>query len=296
MLRLIIPIMIAAFGFVFLQISAAQQSAPELKTVKVADNIYMLQGDGGNTAFMTGDDGVFMIDDKYASDNPAIMEAIAKFSDKPVKFLINTHWHPDHTGGNELLHEAGAVIVAHENVRKRLSQEQVMEYFKRTVEPLPENALPEITFTDSLTFHFNGGDIDVFHTPPAHTDGDAMVFFKKANVLHAGDVVTVGRYPFIDYNRGGSADGYIAVLGKLINMVNDSTKIIPGHGDLCDRQYLRDFQNMFKAVTSRIKAMKDSGSPLEEIVASKPTAEFDSKYEGSVKPDDFVMLVYKSLK
>jgi glyoxylase-like metal-dependent hydrolase (beta-lactamase superfamily II) len=296
MLKLNFPVLITAFGFVFLQVSAAQQPDPDLKTIKVADNIYMLQGNGGNIGVMTGEDGVFMIDDQFAASNPAIMAAIAKISDKAVKFLVNTHWHPDHTGGNELLGKAGSIIVAQDNVRKTLSGEQFTEYFNRTSEPLSKEGLPVITFADAVTFHYNGDDIYVAHTPPAHTDGDAAVFFKNANVVHAGDVVTVGRYPFIDYQRGGSAEGYIAAVRKLIDTVDDNTKIIPGHGPLCDRKYLGQFHDMLAAVTGRIKGMKDTGSALEEIVASKPTAEFDANYAGSVKPDDFVTLVYKNLK
>ena len=296
MFRIIFPILMTAFGIALFQVSAAQKPDSELKTIKVADNIYMLQGNGGNIGVMTGDDGVFMIDDQYATENPAIVAAISKISDKPVKFLINTHWHQDHTGGNVLMGEAGAIIIAQDNVRKRLTQKQFMEYFNRTVEPLAEIGLPVITFTDSLTFHFNGDEMDVFHTPPAHTDGDAVIYFKNANVLHSGDVVFSGIYPFIDYDHGGAAEGYVAALNRLIDLVNDSTKIIPGHGPLCDKDYLIEFRNMISTITGRVKAMKDSGSSLEEIVAAKPSAEFDERFGGFIKPDDFVTLVYKSLK
>jgi len=287
------------FAFVFLlsiALSVNVLGQDEIKTVKVTDNIYMLMGNGGNIGVSVGENGVFMIDDQFAVSNPAILAAIAKITDKPVKFLINTHWHPDHTGGNELLGQAGSIIVAQDNVRKTLSEEQFSEFFKRTIEPLNEIGLPVITFTDSITFYFNGDEIHVFHTPPAHTNGDAVVYFKNANVLHSGDVVFNGRYPIIDFERDGSAEGYTAALQKLIDVVDDDTKIIPGHGPLCGKQHLIDFRNMMSTVTGRVKAMKDAGKTLEEVVAAKPSAEFDEEYKGSVEPNGFIWMVYKSLK
>lgn len=294
MRRLTTLIFIIAAGLTLFQSAPAQQ--PDIKTIKVTDNIYMLQGAGGNIGVMVGEDGVFMIDDQFAASNPAIMAAIAKITDQPVKFLINTHWHPDHTGGNELMGEAGSIIVAHNNVRRRLTKKQMMEYFGRTVEPLSKEGLPVITFADSVTFYFNGDEIHLFHTEPSHTDGDAAVYFKNANVLHGGDVVFYGRYPFIDYERDGSAEGYVSAIDRLLMVVDDNTKIIPGHGDLCGKQGLLEFQSMMSTVTGRVKSMMEEGKSLDEIVAAKPTADFDEEYGGSISPDDFVGLVYKSLK
>ena len=282
--------------FIFLATHACALAQTELQTIKITDNIYILQGAGGNVGVMVGDDGVFMIDDKFAETNPAIMAAVSKLSDMPVKFLINTHWHGDHTGGNELMGAAGSIIVAHDNVRKTLSEKQFIEFFNRTTEPTAKVGLPVITFADAVTFHFNNDDIQVFHTTPAHTDGDAVVYFKNANVLHAGDVVFNGRYPIIDYGHGGSAEGYVAALDRLINFVNDDTKIIPGHGNLCDRKYLEDFRGMMSDVTKQVKMMKDNGTSLDEIMAAKPTLKYDERFAGSMKPDDFVGLVYNSLK
>jgi len=280
----------------FVDSSVAQQTDVQIETVKITDNIYMLQGAGGNIGVSVGEDGVIMIDDQHATANSAILAAIAKVTDQPVKFLLNTHWHADHTGGNELMGKAGSIIIAHDNVRKTLSEKQFIEFFDRPVEPLPEAGLPVITFNDAITFHFNGEEIFVYHVEPSHTDGDAVVYFKSANVLHAGDIVFAGMYPFIDHERDGSAEGMIRVVGRLLETIDDNTKVIPGHGPLCGKQYLQEYHNMLSTITSRVKTMRDEGKTLEEIMALKPSAEFDEKYKGFIDGDGFVGLVYKSLK
>jgi glyoxylase-like metal-dependent hydrolase (beta-lactamase superfamily II) len=294
MLRLTTLIIIVAALLVSFQISTAQES--DLETIKITDNIYMLMGAGGNIAVSVGEDGVFMIDDQIASANEQILAAVAKITDKPVKFLINTHWHADHTGGNELMGKAGSIIVAHDNVRKTLTEKQFIEYFDRYVEPLSKEGLPVITFTDAVTFYFNGDEIYVHHVESAHTDGDAVVRFKNDNVVHTGDVVFSGMYPFIDHERDGSAEGMTRVVGRLIDTIDDSTKVIPGHGQLCDKKHLREYHNMLSTVTGRVKTMMDEGKTLEEITAAKPTADFDQSFKGFISGDDFVGLVYKSLK
>jgi glyoxylase-like metal-dependent hydrolase (beta-lactamase superfamily II) len=276
--------------------SIAQQPDVRIETVKITDNIYMLQGAGGNIGISVGEDGVFMIDDQYAPANPAILAAIAKISDQPVKLLINTHWHADHTGGNELMGKAGAIIIAHDNVRKSLSEKQFIEFFDRSVEPLAKEGLPVITFNDAITFHFNGEEIYVHHVDPAHTDGDVIVYFKNANVVHAGDVVFAGMYPFIDHERDGSAEGMIRAVEHLLEIIDDSTRVIPGHGDLCGKEYLKDYHNMLSTITGRVKAMMEEGKTLNEIKATKPTSEFDENYKGFINGDAFTGLVYKSLK
>jgi len=280
----------------FISSSTAQQPDVQIETVKITDNIYMLQGAGGNIGVMVGDDGVIMIDDQHAGANPAIMVAVAEISDKPVKFLLNTHWHADHTGGNELMGKAGSIVVAHDNVRKTLTEKQFIEYFDSTVEPLPEAGLPVITFDDAVTFHFNGDEIYVYHVELSHTNGDAIVHFRNANIVQTGDIVFSGMYPFIDHERNGSAEGMIRVVGHLIETVDDSTKIIPGHGPLCGKQYLQEYHNMLSTITGRVKTMRDEGKNLEEIIATKPSAEFDASFKGFISGDDFVGLVYKSLK
>jgi glyoxylase-like metal-dependent hydrolase (beta-lactamase superfamily II) len=280
----------------FINSSTAQQSDIQIETVKITDNIYMLMGAGGNIAVSVGEDGVFMIDDQIASANEQILAAIAKITDKPVKFLINTHWHADHTGGNELMGKAGSIIVAHDNVRKTLTEKQFIEYFDKYVEPLSKEGLPVITFTDAVTFYFNGDEIYVHHVESAHTDGDAVVHFENDNVVHTGDVVFSGMYPFIDHERDGSAEGMTRVVGRLLETIDDSTKVIPGHGQLCDKKHLKEYHNMLSTVTGRVKTMMDEGKTLEEITAAKPTADFDESFKGFISGDDFVGLVYKSLK
>ncbi len=276
--------------------SAAQQPDVQIETIEVAENIYMLKGAGGNIGLSIGEDGVIMIDDQYASMNEKIMAALATITDKPVKFLVNTHWHADHTGGNELMSKAGSIIIAHDNVRKTLSEKQFIEFFDRPVEPLSEAGLPVITFNDAITFHFNGEEIFVYHVEPAHTDGDVIVYFKNANVVHAADIVFAGMYPFIDHERDGSAEGMIRAVGHLLETIDDSTKVIPGHGDLCGKKYLKEYHHMLSTITGRVKAMMGEGKSLDEITATKPTAEFDEKYKGFINGDGFVGLVYKSLK
>jgi cyclase len=289
--------MIAALVCItFIIPSTAQQPDVQIETVKITDNIYMLQGAGGNIGIMAGEDGVIMIDDQHAAANPAIVAAVAEISDKPVKFLLNTHWHADHTGGNELMGKAGSIIIAHDNVRKTLSEKQFIEFFDRPVEPLPEAGLPVITFNDAMTFHFNGEEIYVHHVDPAHTDGDVMVYFKNANVVHAADIVFAGMYPFIDHERDGSAEGMIRAVEHLLETIDDSTRVIPGHGPLCRKQYLQEYHNMLLTITSRVKTMRDEGKNLEEIIATKPSADFDEKFSGFIDGDGFVGLVYKSLE
>jgi glyoxylase-like metal-dependent hydrolase (beta-lactamase superfamily II) len=199
----------------------------EIKTTRVASGIYMLEGRGGNLGVSIGSDGAFLIDDQFAPLTEKILAAIRKLSGAPIRFVLNTHWHGDHTGGNENLGKAGALIVAHENVRERMSVEQFIEAFGRRVDPSPPGALPVVTFTDAVTFHLNGDEIHAFHVPPAHTDGDSIVHFRIANVVHTGDTYFNGRYPFIDLSTGGTIDGVIAAADRLLELCDTETRIIP---------------------------------------------------------------------
>jgi cyclase len=198
--------------------AAAQQdfSKVEVKAEKVADGLWMLTGAGGNIGVSAGPDGVFLVDDQYAPLTDKIKAAVATVSDKPVRFVLNTHWHGDHVGGNENLGKDGAVLVAHENVRKRMSKEQFIKLFNRTVPASPAAALPLVTFAESLSFHLNGEDVDAIHVPPAHTDGDVIVFFRKVNVIHAGDTLFNGMYPVVDLSSGGSVDGMIGAADRIL--------------------------------------------------------------------------------
>lgn len=276
----------------------AQQdfSKVEIKTTKLNDTTYMMEGAGGNLGLSVGPDAVFLIDDQFAPMSAKISAAIKAITDKPVKFLINTHWHGDHTGGNENFGKTGVIIVAHDNVRKRMSTEQVLAFFNQKVPPSPKDALPVITFGTDTTFHLNGDEIQAVHAPKAHTDGDAIVHFKKGNIIHMGDLYFNGLYPFIDSASGGTIDGVIAAADRALALANDQTKIIPGHGPLSNKAELKAYRDMLATTSGRIKAQLAAGKKLEEIVAAKPTADFDAKWgNGFIKADKWVEMVVRNL-
>jgi cyclase len=268
----------------------------QIKTSKVAANVYMLEGEGGNIGVSIGADDVLLVDGQFGPLTERILAAIKIITDKPVRFVINTHWHFDHTGGNENFSKAGAFIIAHENVRKRLLTEQRIEFFRKPYGPMPPAALPAITFADTFTFHQNGDDLTAFHAPHAHTDGDAIVHFRKANVVHMGDIYFAGIYPFIDYGTGGSIRGFIAAVDRVLKLTDDDTKIIPGHGPLSNKRELKNYRDMLAKVSGRIAKMIKSGKQLQQVIAAKPTSEFDVVWgKGFLKPEQFVEVVYTSL-
>lgn len=267
-----------------------------IRTIPVAEGVYMLQGAGGNIGVSAGADGVFLVDDQYAPLTPKIAAAIASVSSKPVRFVLNTHWHFDHTGGNENMGKAGALLVAHQNVRRRMSAGQFIEFLRRQEPAAPAGALPVVTFSDTVTFHLNGDEVTAFHVVRAHTDGDAIVHFRRANVLHAGDVYVTYGYPFIDLSSGGSVNGIIDAVQRMLGVSNDSTKVIPGHGALSNRQGLEAYRTMLVTIRDRVQRLVASGSAVRDVVAARPTAEFDAKWGGGfVKPDQFVEILYTSL-
>jgi cyclase len=269
-------------------------------SVQVAENIYMLQGRGGNIGLFLGPDGVFLIDDQFAPLHDKLIAKIQELAagtgaDLDRTFLINTHHHGDHTGGNELMGETGAIIVAHENVRQRLT-ENLAEVSGSDGPGWTGDGLPIITFSSDLTFHLNGDSIAVIHVDPAHTDGDAIVQFTKANVIHAGDLVFTETYPYIDLDHGGSVTGYLEAVETLIDLADDQTKVIPGHGNLTDRAGLEQYHVMLAAIYERVGSLMLEGKTLEEIQAAKPYAEFDSERSGGfVSGDRFVGFIYKEL-
>jgi len=271
-------------------------SKVEIKTIPVSDQIYMLQGSGGNIAVLTGADGVFMIDDQFAPLTEKILAAIAKISEPPVKFLINTHWHGDHTGGNENMGKAGAVIVAHDNVRKRMSEEQLMVAFGRTVPPAPADALPVITFSKDIHFHWNEEHVFIFHVHHAHTDGDVIVHFTKANVMHTGDTYFKGRFPFYDVSSGGSVEGLIESANKLLFIADDETVIIPGHGDLSNKKELTEYRDMLIVMRDRVKEAIASGKSFEEIEALGLAEDLADPWgQGFINAKKFVSILYSDL-
>jgi len=271
-------------------------SKVEIKAEKVAEGVYMLTGAGGNIGLSVGKDGAYVIDDQFAPLTDKIVAAIRTVTPDPVRFVINTHWHGDHTGGNENMGKAGALLVAHENVRRRMSVEQLNALGRKTPAS-PEGALPVVTFTDSVTFHWNGDEIRVTHVAPAHTDGDAYVHFVKADVVHMGDLLFNGSYPFIDTGSGGRIDGVIAAADQVLAATGEKTRFIPGHGPLATRADLQSYRDTLQALRDRIARLKSEGKSRDEVIAAKPTADHDAKWgTGFMKGDTFTGLAYDSLK
>lgn len=235
----------------------SQNREVTIKTTKLSDHVYMLVGAGGNIGISAGDDGVFIIDDQFAQLTPKIIDAIKAISDKPLQFLVNTHYHGDHTGGNENMTKQGVKIIAHENVRKRLVDGEK-----------PKDALPIITFNDRVNVHMNGEDVNVHHVEHAHTDGDAMLYFTKSNVLHTGDTYFHKRYPYIDVKSGGSIDGYINAVKKGLSLINDDTKIIPGHGSVSNKEEYTSFLKMLEILRANVQAEIDKGKSEDEVAAN----------------------------
>jgi len=293
-----VGIQVFSIGALFATAAFAQQdfSKVEIKTEKLADTVYMMMGAGGNLGLSVGQDAVFVIDDDFAPLTPKIQAAIAAITKEPVKFLLNTHWHFDHVGGNENLGKAGALIFAHENVRKRMSAEQFIEFFGMKTKPEPKVALPVVTFTRDLSFHINGGEVRAFHVARAHTDGDTIIHFAKSDRIHLGDTFFNKLYPFIDTSSGGTVDGVVAAADRVLRMAGDKTKIIPGHGPLATKADLKTYRDMLAKLSANIRGQIKAGKKLEEVVASKPTAEFDAVWgKGFLPPEKFVAMLYGNL-
>lgn len=252
----------------------------QVRAVQLSPGLHVLFGAGGNIGLSTGADGTFVIDDQFAPLTPKIVAAIRTITDRPVKFVINTHWHGDHTGGNENLGNAGALIVAHDNVRKRMSVDQFMAALNQKVPAAPRAALPVVTFSDAVTFHINGDSVTVTHVSPAHTDGDAIVHFLKANAVHMGDVFNNTGLPFIDRSSGGSVFGIIKAADQVYAMTDAQTRIVPGHGQVTDRNRLKAWRDAVSTVTERVQREVRAGKTIEQVLAMKLSAEFEKEWPG----------------
>jgi cyclase len=286
-------------GLLALAISVSAQrdfSKVEIVTTPLGHGLSMLAGAGGNIVASAGEDGVFVVDDEFAELHPKIRAALSKLSERPVRFVINTHWHGDHTGDNANLAGEGAVIVAQDNVFRRMSAEQFIKHLNRTVPASPKAALPVVTFNDEATLHLNGEAVHLVHVKNAHTDGDVLVHFPAAGVLHMGDCFFGGMYPIIDIGTGGTIDGYIAAVDRGLALAAPGTKVVPGHGPLGTREDLAAFGAMLKEARAAVAALKSAGKSAEETIVARPTAALDERWgSGSVKPEAFVRTVYDTL-
>ncbi len=242
----------------------------QIETTRVTESIYMLQGSGGNIAVSIGDDGTFIVDDQFAPLTDKIVAAIAELTDHQVDFVVNSHWHYDHTDGNENFGRAGALIVAQDNSRRRMETDQIISLNGRAQPPYADVGLPKITFLESMRFYYNDDVVDVIHTGPGHTDGDAQVYFRDSNVIHTGDMFVRYGLPFIDQPNGGSMDGMIDALWSLAGLIDDDTIIIPGHGQLSTRTDLLEFRSMLTTIRGRLREQIAQGRTVDQVVASNP--------------------------
>ena len=296
--RTLLAVTVAALlgGAVAVVVAQNNMDKVEIKTEKLGGSVWVMYGAGGNMGLCAGPDGAVLIDDEFAPLSARILTAVKQASDQPVRWVVNTHWHGDHMGGNENMATAGALIFAHDRVRQRLLEGQDNKFFGRKIEPASGKTLPLVTFNDSTTLHVNGEEIVVFHVAPAHTDGDAIVWFPKANVIHMGDTFFNGLYPIIDLESGGSIDGMIAASARVLPRIADDTKVIPGHGPATDKATLQKYHDMLVGVRGAIAKLVKEKKTLEQIVAAKPTAPWDEAWgKGFVKPESFTTVLYNEL-
>ena len=266
-----------------------------IRATRVTDQVHVLEGAGGNVAVLVADDGVLLVDDKLAPAAPDVKAALTALTSRPVRFVVNSHWHRDHSGGNEAMAGDGAVIVAHDNVRKRMSVDGFVAVFGRRSQAAPPRALPVVTFTQDVTFHLGGEEIGVVHVGAAHTDGDVLVRFRRANVLHMGDCYLNGSFPVIDSVNGGTFPGLIAAADAALGQVDAETRIVPGHGPIASREDLRAWRDMLSTIYERVRKSAAAGRTLEQVKAERPTKEWDGRFPRSfVTSDHAVEEAYRS--
>lgn len=290
--------LLTAFFFLAFSTAIAQRNFDnvEIRSEKVADQIYVLFGAGGNIGLAIGDDTAYLIDDQFAPLSEKIMAAVRKITDKPLKFLVNTHWHGDHTGGNENFGKAGTILIAHKAVRTRMGSPSERNGNVRPASPLA--ALPEITFTDTLTLHLDQSrTMHVMHVNNSHTDGDSYIYFPEDNVIHMGDNFSNGGYPFIDLNSGGDINGFVKNLNMALFIVDEETRIIPGHGPVTDRETLRAYRDMVDTLRSRVQKALDAGNSLEETLQLGLSKEWDADFgTGFIDSKGIITAIYRSLE
>lgn len=273
------------------------ESNAEVKTIPVVEgSIYMLQAGGGNIGVLIGDDGTFVIDNDVPGKGGAVIDAVKALSDKPIKILLNTHWHFDHAGNNAEFHDEGAIVMAHSNVRNRLEAGQHIPALDKTIEPAEDKALPVVTFDQGPDIHLNGHHAMVVHVMAAHTDGDAFIYWPDANVVHTGDLFFNGFYPFIDASSGGEVDGMIEGVRHILDFADENTKIIPGHGPLANKGDLQAFHDMLMTVSSSAKAARQAGITKDDWKSTNPLKDIEPEWgDGFLSSDQFADIVWSTL-
>jgi glyoxylase-like metal-dependent hydrolase (beta-lactamase superfamily II) len=273
---------------------ALAQGNDKLTTEDFGNGIYMLVGAGGNVGVLTGEDGTFVIDDKYDRVSDQIISIVKGLTDKPITYVINTHYHGDHTGSNTSLKAVGATVIAHDNVRVRMGQDIENKLWGRTVKAVPESQWPTITFSDDMTFHINAQTAKVVHVPNAHTDGDSIIYFEEANILHMGDNYFNGMFPYVDIDAGGSLQGMIAAHDTALAMINDETRIMPGHGPEASKADLMTAHEMLVDIQNRVQSHIDNGKSLEEILDAKILKDLGD-YASFIDEDRMIRIAHRSL-
>ena len=281
----------------FLSLSPTIQGAEvKIMAIPVAEQIYMVTGEGGNIGLFIGEDGTILIDDQFAPLTEKIVATIKSVGGNFPKFLINTHYHGDHTGGNENLGQGGTLIFSHDNVRERLSTGSFIAAFNMKRGSVSHVGLPVVTFSENISFYLNSDIVRVIHVPHAHTDGDSFICFEKANVIHAGDLFFNGFYPFIDVTHGGSLKGMIKGVDRVLALADDNTKIIAGHGPVGDKEQLLSYRQMLETAYKRLKKLKAEGKTAQEAAAAKPLADLESTWgDGIFKGDRWIEIIYSGV-
>jgi len=293
MIGKIISVLCVLITMPMLLVPTAQSDEVKIMATQITEQIYMITGKGGNIGLFIGEDGTFLIDDQFAPLTEKIVAAIKSVGGDFPKFLINTHYHGDHTGGNENLGQGGTLIFSHDNVRERLSTGFFIAEFNMKRKAVSREGLPVVTFSEDISFHLNGDSIRVTHVPHAHTDGDSFIYFKKANVIHTGDLFFNGFYPFIDVTHGGSLKGMIKGVDKVLSLADDNTKIISGHGPLGDKAQLASYRQMLEIAYERLRKLKAEGKTSQEAVDVKPLADLEATWgDGIFKSDRWIEIIY----
>jgi cyclase len=290
-------LLLIALLFSTINSTTAQDKKVEFTTFQLSDTVYMLRGSGGNVGISTGVDGLYIIDDQVKPITAQLLQTIRKISNQPIRFVINTHYHADHTGGNETIGDAGAVIIAHDNIRKRMTTSQVSGFMNSTTPPYAKGALPVVTFNDRMSLHLNGETATAYYVANGHTDGDSIIHFPGSNVIHMGDMYFNGLYPYVDLDAGGSIQGMVLAADLALSLADESTRIIPGHGPLAMAEDLKTYRDFLINASANVQALIEQEMSLPQIIEAQPTEEWDKTLGKTwITPAQFVTFIYNSLE